>query len=48
MSLLDALGAPEQLAVWCMLETPLGILYAREIAGGEPAGSPRSCWAPPT
>src|SRR5436190_2868813 len=33
VSLLDALGAPEQLAVWCMLETPLGILNAREIAG---------------
>jgi citrate lyase subunit beta/citryl-CoA lyase len=31
-SLLDALGAPERLALWCMLETPLGILYAREIA----------------
>ena len=32
LSLLDAFGAPERLAVWCMLETPLGILYAREIA----------------
>jgi citrate lyase subunit beta/citryl-CoA lyase len=32
VSLLDGLGAPEQLAVWCMLETPLGILCAREIA----------------
>jgi len=32
VSLLDALGAPEQLAVWCMLETPRAILYAREIA----------------
>ena len=29
VSLLDALGAPERLAVWCMLETPLGILDAR-------------------
>jgi citrate lyase subunit beta/citryl-CoA lyase len=36
MSLLDALGAPERLAVWCMLETPLGILYAREIAAASP------------
>jgi len=36
VSLLDALGAPEQLAVWCMLETPLGILNAREIAGASP------------
>jgi len=33
VSLLDSLGAPEQLAVWSMLETPLGILNAREIAG---------------
>jgi len=33
VSLLDSLGAPEQLAVWFMLETPLGILNAREIAG---------------
>jgi len=32
VSLLDALGAPERLAVWCMIETPLGILGAREIA----------------
>jgi citrate lyase subunit beta / citryl-CoA lyase len=36
VSLLDALGAPEQLTVWCMLETPLGILYAREIAAASP------------
>ena len=36
VSLLDALGAPEQLAVWCMLETPLGILNAREIAAASP------------
>src|SRR5271166_5330521 len=32
VSLLDAFGAPPGLAVWCMLETPLGILDAREIA----------------
>ena len=32
VSLLEALGAPEQLAVWCMIETPLGVLAAREIA----------------
>jgi citrate lyase subunit beta / citryl-CoA lyase len=36
VSLLDALGAPDSLAVWCMLETPLGVLAAREIAGGSP------------
>ena len=29
-------GAPESLAVWCMMETPLGILQAREIAGASP------------
>ena len=39
LSLLDALGAPDALGVWCMLETPLGILCAREIA----AASPRLC-----
>src|SRR5947209_12672179 len=36
VSLLDAFGAPERLAVWCMLETPRGILYAREIAAASP------------
>jgi citrate lyase subunit beta/citryl-CoA lyase len=36
VSLLDALGAPEELSVWCMLETPLGILNAREIAAAGP------------
>src|ERR1700730_11377552 len=36
VSLLEALGAPEQLAVWCMIETPLGILQAGEIAAASP------------
>jgi citrate lyase subunit beta / citryl-CoA lyase len=36
VSLLEALGAPEQLSVWCMIETPLGILEAREIAAASP------------
>ena len=36
VSLLDALGAPERLAVWCMIETPLGVLAAREIAAASP------------
>jgi citrate lyase subunit beta/citryl-CoA lyase len=36
VSLLDALGAPERLAVWCMIETPLGVLAAREIAASSP------------
>ena len=36
VSLLDALGAPERLVVWCMIETPLGVLAAREIAASSP------------
>jgi citrate lyase subunit beta / citryl-CoA lyase len=36
VSLLDALGAPERLAVWCMIETPRGILEVREIAAASP------------
>jgi citrate lyase subunit beta / citryl-CoA lyase len=36
VSLLDTLGAPERLAVWCMIETPLGVLAAREIAAASP------------
>lgn len=35
-ALLDALGAPPERAVWCMLETPLGILDARPIAAATP------------
>lgn len=29
-------GAPESLRIWCMMETPLGILNAREIAAASP------------
>jgi citrate lyase subunit beta/citryl-CoA lyase len=36
VSLLDAFGASERLAIWCMLETPRGILYSREIAAASP------------
>jgi citrate lyase subunit beta / citryl-CoA lyase len=36
VSLLDTLGAPERLAVWCMIEAPLGVLAAREIAAASP------------
>jgi citrate lyase subunit beta/citryl-CoA lyase len=36
VSLLDALGAPKNLPIWCMLETPLGVLCAREIAAASP------------
>ncbi len=33
---LDAHGAPETMAVWCMLETPRGILGAEAIAAANP------------
>jgi len=32
LSLLTTHGAPEQMAIWCMLETPRGILRAEDIA----------------
>lgn len=31
---MDALGFPSQVAMWCMLETPLGVLHAERIAAG--------------
>ena len=34
--LLDALGAPPELSLWCMIETPLGVLAVAEIAGASP------------
>ena len=36
VSLLDALGAPELLAVWSMIETPRGVLTVGEIAAASP------------
>ncbi len=36
IALLDTLGAPPELALWCMIETPLGVLSAAEIAGASP------------
>lgn len=33
---LDEAGAPEDMAIWCMMETPLGILKAQEIAFASP------------
>jgi len=33
---LDAAGAPGHLAIWCMIETPLGVLAAAPIAGASP------------
>lgn len=35
-AILDANGAPEDLKIWCMMETPRGILRAEEIAGASP------------
>lgn len=32
IAVLDSAGAPDDLAVWCMMETPRGILRAEEIA----------------
>lgn len=36
-AVLRAAGAPAGQTIWCMMETPLGILNAREIAGASPA-----------
>jgi len=33
---LEAAGAPPNLALWCMIETPLGVLKAEEIATADP------------
>ncbi len=33
---LDALGAPGELALWCMIETPLGVIAATQIAAASP------------
>ena len=31
-TIMEASGAPEGLSIWCMMETPLGMLHAEEIA----------------
>lgn len=36
-AVLRAAGAPASQTIWCMMETPLGILNAKEIAGASPA-----------
>ena len=36
VSLLDTAGAPPEMAVWAMMETPKGILRAEEVAGAHP------------
>ena len=35
-AVLDAAGAPARLALWCMMETPLGMLHAEAIAAASP------------
>jgi citrate lyase subunit beta/citryl-CoA lyase len=35
-SLLKAAGAPDDQTIWCMMETPKGVLRAAEIAGSSP------------
>lgn len=32
LTILDRAGAPGDLAIWCMMETPLGLLHAEDIA----------------
>ena len=29
-------GAPDSVGIWCMMETPIGVLSAKEIAGASP------------
>lgn len=36
VDLLEKSGAPDDQAIWCMMETPLGILNAKEIAFAHP------------
>jgi citrate lyase subunit beta/citryl-CoA lyase len=35
--ILNRLGAPASIAIWCMIETPLGVLRVQEIAATRPA-----------
>lgn len=35
-TLMDEAGAPKSQAIWCMMETPKGILHAEEIAAASP------------
>ncbi len=36
VAVLEANGAPEDLKIWCMMETPIGMLHAEEVAGSHP------------
>ena len=33
VAVLEANGAPDALAIWCMMETPIGMLHAEQVAG---------------
>jgi citrate lyase subunit beta/citryl-CoA lyase len=35
-AILKTSGAPEELSVWCMMETPLGMLHAEEVSEASP------------
>jgi citrate lyase subunit beta/citryl-CoA lyase len=35
-SIIDSAGAPESMTIWCMMETPRGMLRAEEIADASP------------
>jgi len=34
--ILEEAGAPDGLAIWCMIETPRGVLHAEEVTGATP------------
>lgn len=36
IAVLDAAGGPSDQAIWCMIETPMGVLHAEEIAAASP------------
>jgi len=36
LAVLDAAGAPETMRIWCLIETPLGVLRAEDIATASP------------
>jgi len=36
IAILDEAGGPKDLSIWCMMETPLGMLHAEEIAFASP------------
>lgn len=35
-AIMNAAGAPESMKIWCMIETPLGVLHVEEIAKATP------------